>query len=221
MARILLLEDDPILREELTCFLAELGHCVLEAGTLAEFDPLMAVADVAIVDILLPDGDGFEATARLRAVQPNAGAIILTARSALEDRVHGLCAGADHYLVKPICLEELSAILQALLRRLAPALVWRLNLREHCLSSPQGHSCALSTMEMILFDLLSRQADQKVSRQTLVTALGYDWMDYDVRRLEKLVSRLRQRWLAETGQTLPLKTLHRYGYGFGAEIHRI
>ena len=76
-------------------------------------------------------------------------------------------------------------------------------------------------MEMTLFDLLSRQPDQGLCREVLVTALGHDWLHYDVRRLEKLVSRLRQRWLTETGQPLPLKTLHRYGYCFGTEIHRV
>jgi two-component system, OmpR family, response regulator len=219
MARILLLEDDTILREELTFFLVELGHCVLEAGTLAEFDPLIPATDVAIIDILLPDGDGFEAVVRMRAARPSSGVIILTACGALADKVHGFSVGADHYLLKPICLEELSAILRALLRRVSSG--WQLYLKERCLSSPEGQSCALSPLEMVLFDLLSRQPDQRLSRQILVTALGHHWMDYDVRRLEKLVSRLRQRWKVETGQLLPLKTVHRYGYSFGAEIHRV
>jgi two-component system, OmpR family, response regulator len=219
MARIVLLEDDLILREELAFFLLELGHCLLEAGTLSEFEPLIPAADIAIIDLWLPDGDGFEAAARLRAVRPSAGAIILTARDTLEDKLRGFAVGADHYLVKPVCLEELAAILQALLRRVAPG--WRLHLKNRCLSSPEGQSCSLSPLEMMLFDLLSRQPDQRLCRQALVTALGHDWLDYDVRRLEKLVSRLRQRWLAEMGQALPLKTVHRYGYSFGAEIHRV
>ena len=219
MARIVLLEDDLILREELAFFLLELGHCLLEAGTLSEFDPLIPAVDIAIIDLCLPNGDGFEAVARLRAARSYAGAVILTARDTLEDKLRGFAVGADHYLVKPICLEELAAILQALLRRVAPG--WQLHLKERCLSSPEGPRCALSPMEMTLFDLLSREPDQRLCRQALVTALGQDWLDYDVRRLEKLVSRLRQRWLTETGQPLPLKTVHRYGYSFGAEIHRV
>ncbi|WP_295404735.1 response regulator [uncultured Thiocystis sp.] len=127
MTRILLLEDDWILREELALFLVELGYEVLEAGTLAEFAPLIPGAALAIIDINLPDGDGFDALACLRAQRPGAGAIMLTARGALEDRVRGLTEGADHYLVKPICLVELAAIVQALLRRVAPG--WRLHLR--------------------------------------------------------------------------------------------
>ena len=95
MATILLLEDDENLREELTLFLVDLGYRVLEAGALADFTPLLPVADLAIIDLMLPDGDGFEATARLRACRPTAGAIILTARDTLRDKVQGLTGGAQ------------------------------------------------------------------------------------------------------------------------------
>lgn len=218
MATILLLEDDEILRGELALFLVDLGHRVLEAGTLADFTSLLPTADLAIIDIMLPDGDGFEATAWLRACRPTAGAIILTARDTLRDKVQGLTSGADHYLVKPFHLEELAATITALLRRVAPG--WRLGLKDRRLVSPEGQAMALSPMEMTLFDLLSRNPGETVTRQALVVALGYDWLDYDVRRLEQLVSRLRRRWEAETGQPLPLKTVHRFGYSFGADLHR-
>ncbi|MBS1224223.1 MAG: DNA-binding response regulator [Proteobacteria bacterium] len=219
MATILPLEDDEILREELALFLVELGHRVLEAGTLADFTSLLPAADLAIIDLMLPDGDGFEVTARLRACRPMVGAIILTARDTLRDKVQGLTSGADYYLVKPIHLEELAAIIVALLRRVAPG--WRLDLKDRRLISPEGHVIALSPMEMTLFDLLSRNPGKTVIRQALVAALGYNWLDYDVRRLEQLISRLRRRWEAETGQSLPLKTVHRFGYSFGADLHRV
>lgn len=219
IATILLLEDDEVLREELALFLMELGHRVLEVGTLANFTPLLPAVDLAIIDIMLPDGDGFEATARLRACRPAAGAILLTARNTLRDKVQGLTSGADHYLVKPVSLDELAAIIAALLRRVAPG--WRLDLKDRRLSSPEGHAMALSPMEMTLFDLLSSNPGEAVTRQALVAALGHDWLDYDVRRLEQLVSRLRRRWEAETGQSLPLKTVHRFGYRFGVDLYRV
>lgn len=218
MATILLLEDDEILRGELALFLVDLGYRVLEAGTLADFAPLLSAADLAIIDVMLPDGDGFEATARLRACRPAAGAIILTARSTLRDKVRGLSGGADHYMVKPVSLDELAAVVAALLRRVAPG--WRLDLKDRRLISPEGHAMALHPMEMTLFDLLSSNRGETVTRQALVVALGYDWLDYDVRRLEQLVSRLRRRWEAETGQPLPLKTVHRFGYSFSADLNR-
>lgn len=218
MATILLLEDDEILRGELALFLVDLGYRVLEAGTLADFAPLLSAADLAIIDIMLPDGDGFDATARLRACRPAAGAIILTARNTIWDKVQGLTSGADYYLVKPVHLEELAATITALLRRVAPG--WRLDLKDRRLISPEGHAMALHPMEMTLFDLLSSNRGETVTRQALVVALGYDWLGYDVRRLEQLVSRLRRRWEAETGQPLPLKTVHRFGYSFGAALHR-
>ena len=219
MATILLLEDEESLREELALFLVELGYRVLKTGALADFTPLLPAADLAIIDLILPDGDGFEATARLRACRPAAGAIILTARDSLRDKVQGLTGGADHYLVKPVSLEELTAIIAALLRRVAPG--WRLDLKNRRLISPDGRAMALSPMEMTLFDLLSRSPRETVTRQGLAAALGYDWLDYDVRRMEKGVSRLRQRWEAETGQPLPLKTVHRLGYSFGASLCRV
>ncbi|MDS4058087.1 MAG: response regulator transcription factor [Candidatus Contendobacter sp.] len=218
MATILLLEDDEILRGELALFLVDLGYRVLEAGTLADFAPLLSAADLAIIDVMLPDGDGFDATARLRACRPAAGAIILTARSTLRDKVRGLSGGADHYMVKPVSLDELAAVVAALLRRVAPG--WRLDLKDRRLISPEGHAMALSPMEMTLFELLSSNPGETVSRQALVAAWGYHWLDYDVRRLEQLVSRLRRRWEAETGQPLPLKTVHRFGYSFSADLNR-
>lgn len=219
MATILLLEDDQILREELALFLVDLGHRVLETGALADFTVRLPAADLAIIDLLLPDGDGFEAIARLRACRPTAGAIILTARDTLQDKVRGLIGGADHYLVKPVSLEELAAIIAALLRRVAPG--WRIEFKGRRLISPEGQAMALSPMEMTLFDLLSSKPGETATRQVLAAALGYDWLEYDVRRLEQLVSRLRRRWKAETGQPLPLKTVHRFGYSFGADLYRV
>lgn len=82
MAGIVLLEDEAILRQELAGFLERRGHRVSQAGSLAAFWPLMAAAEVAIIDIMLPDGEGFEAVQRLREASPQAGVILLTARAA-------------------------------------------------------------------------------------------------------------------------------------------
>lgn len=220
MARIVLLEDESVLREELAAFLAKRGHEIKGAGTLADFWPLMAAVDIAVIDLMLPDGDGFAATARLRETSPAAGVIMLTARGGLEDKLQGLACGADHYLVKPFRLLELAAIIESLLRRLGVG--WRLNLQAHCLTSPDGFSLAVTASEMTLLKLLSTVPPGGfVERRSVVEALGQNWLDYDLRRLDTLVSRFRHRWQDESGQPLPLRTEHRKGYSFADTLRRV
>lgn len=219
MARIALLEDEILLRKELAAFLSKRGHEVAQAGTLAEFWPLMPQVDIAILDLMLPDGSGEEVARRLRQEHPRVGILMLTARGAIQDRLQGLDAGADHYLVKPFRLVELAAIIDALLRRLGVG--WRLDGQRRLLIAPDGFSSALSVAEMTLFNLLCDHPGEVVTQRTLVEALGFDWLDYDRRRLDKLVSRLRHRWQEESGQELPLRTEYRHGYSFGAPIQRL
>ncbi|HPB74966.1 MAG TPA: response regulator transcription factor [Chromatiaceae bacterium] len=219
MARIALLEDEILLRKELAAFLSKRDHEVAQAGTLAEFWPLMPQVDIAILDLMLPDGSGEEVARRLRQEHPRVGILMLTARGAIQDRLQGLDAGADHYLVKPFRLVELAAIIDALLRRLGTG--WRLDGQRRLLIAPDGFSSALSVAEMTLFNLLCGHPGEVVTQRTLVEALGFDWLDYDRRRLDKLVSRLRHRWQEESGQELPLKTEYRHGYSFGALIQRL
>jgi DNA-binding response OmpR family regulator len=216
MACILLLEDEPDYRQELAGFLRGRGHTVRETGTLAEFWPVMDEADVALIDVNLPDGEGFQAVSRLRSSNPSAGIILLTARGTLQDKLAGLGGGADHYLVKPFRLLELEAIIQALLRRVSTH--WRLDSRTHALSDPEGHSLLLNPLETTLFHLLALNPEQQVEKRELVEAWGYAWLDYDLRKLDLAISRLRQRWLKECGSALPLKTEHRRGYSFSEPL---
>lgn len=216
MPKIVLLEDEQALREEVADFLASRGHEVLQAGSLAEFAALGGYGRVAILDVMLPDGSGFDAAGMIRRSAPRTGIIMLTALGALNDRVSGLQAGADHYLVKPFRLLELQAIIEALLRRVGRA--WVFEERTSQLHTEGGAQLELSTKEAQFMALLARSGGQPVSRRQIVQALGHDWASYDLRRLDTMVSRLRTRWMKETGQELPLKTLHGEGYAFGDAI---
>jgi DNA-binding response OmpR family regulator len=216
MARLLLLEDETALREEMAAYLGKCGHTVEQAGTLAEFWPLMANAELAILDLMLPDGSGLDAVARLRVERPRVGIIILTALGTTRDKVAGLRGGADHYLVKPFRPLELAATIAALLRRLGAG--WRLDLLRRQLIDPAGFVGALSSHEMCLFSLLAERPGQVVTRRCLVESFGADWVHYDLRRLDTLVSRLRRRWRAAGGQDLPIKTAYGEGYSFGESI---
>ena len=219
MARIALLEDEIALREEMAVFLGKRGHVILQAGTLAEFWPLLPGIDLAILDLMLPDGSGVEAAARLHHYNPRAGIILLTARSALEDKLVGLEGGADQYLVKPVRFLELAAFVDALLRRMGAG--WRLEILHHRLLGPEGFGMELNTHELTLFELLAgTPPGQIVTRRALIAAFGEAWLDYDERRINTLVSRLRRRWREGCDQELPLKTERGAGFSFGGTIQR-
>lgn len=212
MTVVTVLEDEHQLREELVMFLNMRGYTVRDCGLLSEFWPLMDNAEIAILDITLPDGSGLDALIRMREQYPHAGIIILTARSTIQEKLDGLYAGADHYLVKPFRLLELEAIIESLLRRIGGG--WRLDQQRRRLITPNGHSVSLSKQELILFKLLSEHPGQTISRRTFVEALGYNWLAYDSRRIDTFISRLRRRWREKCQEELPLKTAYSEGYAF-------
>ncbi|CAN0620604.1 Two component transcriptional regulator, winged helix family [Burkholderia multivorans] len=216
MGTVLLLDDEAELREEIAAFLEKRGWAVIQAGTVEEFRGLAMQAEIAIVDVMLPDGNGFDAASWLRENRSGCGIVMLTARGETQDKVNGLRGGADHYLVKPIKLLELDAILHALNRRVVTN--WRLDRQAGALCAPEGSRLNVSPGESRLLELLARHPTQPVSRRQIVESLGYEWLDYDERRLETMVSRLRQRWRDESGTELPLKTAHRLGYAFAEPI---
>jgi len=117
--RLLVVEDDPALGEVLARGLREEGHAVDLEGSVAGGDVALSLADydVLVVDLGLPDGDGLTLCARLRREGAATRVLVLTARDALRDRVDGLDAGADDYLVKPFDFPELAARVRALMRR--------------------------------------------------------------------------------------------------------
>src|SRR2546422_8024341 len=117
--RMLVAEDDDTIREYVAMGLRELGYAV--DAVAAGDDALIATAtvayDVAILDINLPGGNGFEVCKRIRARGDSAAILFLTARDAVADKVQGLDLGAQDYLVKPFAFEELVARVRSLLRR--------------------------------------------------------------------------------------------------------
>jgi len=119
--RVLVVEDDALLAEGLTRVLTRAGHAVEHVASGKHASALLAddEFDLVILDIGLPDIDGFEVLRRLRQRNSPANVLVLTARDAIEDRVHGLDLGADDYLTKPFSLTEFEARVRALLRRSA------------------------------------------------------------------------------------------------------
>lgn len=218
MAHIMVLEDEFSVREDLVEFLTRQGHIVRAAATLADFQEISTGGhDVAILDVSLPDGEGFEAVLSLREQNTKTGIIMLTGRTALPDKIRGLTIGADHYLGKPFQLAELAAIVEALLRRIG--LGWRLDQLKQRLTDPVGHAIDLNQFEFSLFTQLVGLNGEALARETLMSVLMESDENFDDRRLDTAVCRLRTRWRDMSGQELPLKTRHRVGFIFNEPLH--
>jgi two-component system, OmpR family, response regulator len=120
--RLLVVEDDALLAGGLIDVLTRAGHAVEHATTGKCADRLLTDKefDLVVLDVGLPDIDGFEVLRRLRARRASSSVLILTARDAVEDRVRGLDLGAEDYLTKPFSVTEFEARVRALLRRIVP-----------------------------------------------------------------------------------------------------
>lgn len=219
--RLALLEDDDLLRERvLAPRLRQFGFEVTATGSAAELRAVVktGATDIFLLDLGLPDGDGFEVARSLRATVPRAGIIILTGRSDNVDRVRGLFEGADAYLTKPVEIDVLVATLYSVARRLEPATAtplaghWALSPDEWFLLSPSGARVMLSKSERLLLDAMLQHANEVVSRETLIAVLTDDVDAFDPHRLDSMVHRLRRKVLAALGEPLPLNAAHGTGY---------
>lgn len=228
---IAILEDDADLREELAFGLERMGFKVWSASSAAEFFQELAQrpCHLALVDVGLPEIDGFSVVARLRSTS-TIGIVMLTARGHIEDRVRGLQGGADAYMVKPADLRELSAVMLGVLRRIqqpvpaapeptpAPPVAsnWTLSPTDRILSAPHGtHSLRLTQSEQAFMSLMLQRQGTVVSRMDAAKAVSHDITpDYDLHRIDMLVSRLRRK-AEEAGMDLPLRAIRGKGYLFG------
>jgi DNA-binding response OmpR family regulator len=218
--RILLVEDDPALAREIIRAL-ERDHWALDhVSSLADaFEAvLLSSYRLILLDRRLPDGDGIALVAAAKSRPSPPSIIFLTARDEVADRIEGLDAGADDYLVKPFALDELLARMRAAARRPAagappePLQVGRLSFdlssRE---ARVEGRSLGLPRRELALLELLVRRAGRVIQRTHLESELyGFD-AEVSGNALETLVSRLRRR-LEEADAGLELRTIRGVGY---------
>ena len=212
--RILLIEDDPMVGRALKAGLAQDGHAAdwVQTASAAhsawlslsnEVDPY----DAVIVDLGLPDGSGTELIRKARARAARALILIVTARGKISDRIAGLDAGADDYMVKPIDLDELAARLRALERRLIGHPGERRTFGALVIDA-QGQTVLLhekhvdvSGQEFALLLALSRRPGAIVSRAKLEEAL-YSW-DHTIESntIEVQIHRLRRKLGSKTVET--------------------
>lgn len=217
--RLLVIEDNERLAGLVAEGLTTCGFACDTAATLAEADEALALVryDAVVLDLGLPDGDGRAWLAARRRGQLLAPVLVLTARGALDDRVAGLDAGADDYLVKPVALEELAARLRALLRRPGERTLSVLECGALTLDLAGRHAaCAgnrieLARRELALLELLMRRQGTVVQRATIEDAL-YNFNDpVTPNAIEAVVSRLRRK-LEDAGHAGHLHTVRGVGY---------
>lgn len=117
MATVLVVEDEPAIAESLAYTLGREGYDVRLAGSVSAAKPLLADANLIILDLMLPDGSGFDILSQSRRIDPPPAVIILSSRDHEADRVAGLETGADDYVTKPFSPREVVARVRAVLRR--------------------------------------------------------------------------------------------------------
>lgn len=208
---ILVLDDDIDVRRMIGLVILQMNFNVLQAGDIHGAKKQLDNVDIAIIDINLPDGNGYEFAKFARANRPEIGIIMLTVRNAVDDVVRGYNDGADIYLAKPFSIAELTAILFSLSRRnqqfmsKTGQINWQLNVFGRILLAPNGQCAELTERETIFFELIAKSPRNLLSKQHFVEAIGHNWLEFDNRRIDTFISRLRKRIQAQTNLELKLK----------------
>ena len=228
MKKILILEDEVNIRSFVVINLKRAGYDVVEAGTGQEaLDILRQNPDVkvAILDIMLPDIDGFEVCRRIRATNKQMGVIMLTARTQEMDKITGLMTGADDYVTKPFSPAELTARIDALYRRIggenaAEAELLNqgpfvMNTRNHTLEK-SGNRIRLTQVEYSIMKLFMLNPGRALSREDILSAVwGRDY-DGELKIVDVNIRRLRIKIEDDTTNPAYITTVWGFGYKWGA-----
>jgi two-component system response regulator PhoP len=217
--RLLIVEDDASLRSSLAGSLRESGYTVDEAATASEGEYFAGefAVQLAIVDLGLPDRSGVDLVKRLRAAGHVFPVLILTAREHWQDKVTGLNAGADDYVVKPCNLDELKARINALLRRSAGQAQPLIRSGPVEINTEtkevrvQGRAVQLTAFEYRLLEMLVLRAGKIVSKAELTDQLYDQDFERDSNVIEVLLTRLRRK-LDPDRQLNLIETIRGQGY---------
>jgi two-component system response regulator MprA len=217
--RVLVVDDEPAVRQALDRALRFEGYKteMAEDGPSALAAHAERPADAIVLDVAMPRMDGLEVCRRLRAAGDATPVLMLTARAAVNERVAGLDAGADDYLVKPFALEELLARIRALLRRSAPSEDGVVRFADLSLDPGTrevrrgGRLIELTRTEFLLLELLLRNARQVLTRELIFDRVwGYDF-GANSNSLEVYVGYLRRKTEAD-GEPRLIHTVRGVGY---------
>ncbi|MDE2343359.1 MAG: response regulator transcription factor [Betaproteobacteria bacterium] len=215
--RILVVEDDRTLGKAMSASLENAGFAVDWVGRVAEAQHMLGGEhfDAIVLDLGLPDGDGYAVVRALRQNGATSPVLILTARDAVEDRVQGLDLGADDYIVKPVAMAELQARLRALIRRSAGAGSARFSIGALTLDTAGRRAFVmeqpleLSGREWGVLEYLATHVRRIVSKEQLIQALTSLGQDLSENAIEAYVHRLRGKI---EGSGTVIRTVRGLGY---------
>ena len=229
MKKVLILEDEVSIRSFVVINLKRAGYEPIEAGTGKEaLERLKENPDtgVAILDIMLPDIDGFEVCRNIRATNKTIGIIMLTARTQEMDKVTGLMTGADDYVTKPFSPAELTARVDALMRRSGgsgpveedggqlSSPPFTLNLRNRTLEK-NGQRVKLTQVEYGLMKLFMENPGKALSREEIMdTVWGHDYFG-ELKIVDVNIRRLRMKIEDDTANPTYITTVWGFGYKWG------
>lgn len=225
MTHILIVEDETRLRKDLVDFLGLCGFAASGVATAHELQQALQedlTPDVIILDVGLPDGNGFELASQIRKAH-RCGIIMLTALGDSDDRIRGFESGADIYLVKHSTLREIEAATRSLLRRNgslpAPANGhgdrWVLDGTNWFLTAPNHRSLKLTATEFAFMSALCSRGGT-CQREDLMETLARPRSSFGNRHLDAIVSRLRRKIEDSTSLPAPIKVVYGVGYTFTA-----
>ena len=232
---VLVIDDDPLISKMVKFLLTEEGYEVAASSSAQAAFALMEKRqpDLFILDVMMPQMDGFEVCKRLRAINADAAILFLTARSDMSDKLSGLQIGADDYLVKPFEPAELVARVKALMRRYqrtreAPhdsnIKVGNVELQVSDLkllisNRSGGRSVGLTPTEMKLLRSLMINAGRVVSRDTLLDAIwGYGISAGDSQIIDVYIRRIRKKIEDDPSNPQYVESVRGSGYRFNATV---
>lgn len=224
MKKILILEDEENIRSFVVINLQRAGYITVEASTGQEaLDKLREHpdVDVAVLDIMLPDIDGFEVCRRIRATSKRIGIIMLTARTQEMDKVTGLMNGADDYVTKPFSPAELTARLDALVRRVRGDNMavsefltqgpFVMNTRNRTLEK-NGNRIRLTQVEYAIVKMFMQNPGRALSREEILSVVWGREYEGDLKIVDVNIRRLRIK--LEDNPNLPIYVTTVWGYGY-------
>ena len=216
--KILIVEDEKLLANSLKTLLEGRGfqvEAVYDGESGAEY-ALLGIYDLLILDVMMPNMDGYQVARQVRSRRCSTPILMLTAKSSLEDRIHGLNSGADYYLTKPFYTRELLACINALLRRQGNQ-VDELHFGNTSLDLASGmlvcgeKSVRLSAREFDVMRFLLQSQERNLSKEVILARVwGYDSNAVE-NHVEVYVGFLRKK-LASIGSDIRIVSIRRLGY---------
>ena len=214
---IALIEDHESLRATTEIVLIQQGYRVFAMACAEDLDETIGgePIDIFIVDLNLPGEDGLSLSLRLRKAQPNAGIIMVTARSSSQDLENGFDSGADIYLVKPVTTTALIASIRSFARRLAQKDTtsgsFSLDSKVHLLTGPMGNA-HVSPVEQAILISLARAPGNLLETFQLLALVGQTEDNFNKASLEIRITRLRKKMIAIGADAKCFQSVRLVGY---------